>query len=149
MSTRKVLTLCLTAFVIFPAGLFVSTAAACTDQGQESAETTPDSNGWGNPNTLLDHFARHGGDFNAQSPEEYAQDAQRFELRYSDPNVEVKEDPSGVVRMWDPATDEFGAYNADGTTRTFYKPDPAFTGHPDNQSYWDEQSGSDPRGLWP
>ena len=31
-------------------------------------------------------------------------------------------DIDGVLRVYDPATRSFGAYNRDGTTRTFFKP---------------------------
>ena len=33
----------------------------------------------------------------------------------------TKVDDNGVTRVYDPRTNTFGAYNADGTTRTFYK----------------------------
>jgi len=46
----------------------------------------------------------------------------------------------GGIRMYDAETNTFGAYNANGTTRTYYKPK-------GGQSYWDRQPGTDPRIL--
>lgn len=34
----------------------------------------------------------------------------------------VKVDETGVRRVFDPQTGAFAAYNADGTTKTFFKP---------------------------
>jgi len=31
-------------------------------------------------------------------------------------------DSEGVIRIYDPETNTFGAYNADGLTKTFFKP---------------------------
>jgi len=47
----------------------------------------------------------------------------------------------GVIRVYDPATNTFGAYNPTGTTRTFYRPDPAAHGYPTNLDYWNAQPG--------
>ena len=72
--------------------------------------------------------------------------AQDFRNTYfADSQVYVKQDAAGVIRMWDPRTNTFGAYNSDGSTRTFYKPDPKIHGHPTNLDYWSEQPGDDPR----
>jgi pyocin large subunit-like protein len=46
--------------------------------------------------------------------------------------------------MYDPATNTFGAYNASGTTRTFYMPDPLLHGYPGNWDYWLAQPGYAP-----
>ena len=48
---------------------------------------------------------------------------------------------SGVIRVYDPTTNTFGAYNPTGTTRTFYKPDPSAHGYPSNLDYWNAQPG--------
>jgi pyocin large subunit-like protein len=69
---------------------------------------------------LTDHFNRHGPDFDAKSAEDYARRAnQFFERRAQFP---TKVDSDGVIRVYDPRTNTFGAYNPNGTTRTFLKP---------------------------
>jgi hypothetical protein len=47
--------------------------------------------------------------------------------------------PNGDVVRYDPTTDEFGVVNADGTIRTYYKPDPAVHGYPTNLDYFNAQ----------
>jgi pyocin large subunit-like protein len=42
----------------------------------------------------------------------------------------------GCIRLYDPERHLFGSYNADGTARTFYRPD--------KPKYWDGQGGSAP-----
>ncbi|CAB4243600.1 Pyocin large subunit-like protein (fragment) [Methylacidimicrobium sp. AP8] len=57
----------------------------------------------------------------------------------------TKIDSEGVIRIYDPATNTFGSYNADGTTRTFYKP---YGGEPKKaQAYFDRQPGNSPNLL--
>lgn len=96
---------------------------------------------WGNPKTLSDHFRRHGGDFGARTADEYASEASGFLQRGVRGGAQVKIDSSGVIRVYDPRTNTFGAYNANGTTRTFYKPDPSVHGYRSNQAYFDAQPG--------
>ena len=51
------------------------------------------------------------------------------------PYVETKVDPrDGTIRVWDSATNTFGAYNPDGTTKTFFKPT--------SPTYWSRQVGN-------
>jgi hypothetical protein len=67
---------------------------------------------WGNPDTLEDHFLRHGADFGATSAEEYAHQASEFFQRGLQEELPTKIDPrTGVIRIYDPATNTFGAYN--------------------------------------
>lgn len=87
---------------------------------------------WANPKTLSDHFKRHGADFNAVDEDDYARKA--HELYEGRDEFQVKADKDGVIRVYDPDTSAFGAYNADGTTRTFFKPS-------DGQRYFDRQPG--------
>jgi filamentous hemagglutinin len=51
-----------------------------------------------------------------------------------------------VIRIYDPATNSFGAFNPSGTTATLFKPDPAIHGLPTNWDYWLTQPGGPP---WP
>ncbi len=95
-----------------------STAAsrASISQTRAGAET------WGNPKTLPDHFARHGSDFRARTAEEYAALAAQLLVRAKSEGLPAKVDRAGTVRVYDPRTGAFGAYNSDGTTKTFFKP---------------------------
>lgn len=77
-------------------------------------------NKWGNLNTLEKHFNDHGKDFGAKNPEDYARQANEFYNNRA--NCQVKVDQDGVIRVYDPTTNTFGSYNADGTTKTFFKP---------------------------
>jgi pyocin large subunit-like protein len=77
---------------------------------------------WGKPETIQDHFERHGPDFGARSAEEYVQQSQDFYIRAQEEGLPTKIDSLGVVRVYDPETNTFGAYNMNGSTRTFFKP---------------------------
>jgi RHS repeat-associated protein len=92
---------------------------------------------WGNPRTLDDHFARHGSDFGTQNAKEYAQSASDFLQRSQAEGFPTKIAPDGTIRVYDPATNTLGAYNPDGTTKTFFKP----RGGAD---YWERQPGVPP-----
>jgi hypothetical protein len=87
---------------------------------------------WGNPKTLADHFERHGADFLASDAEDYARQARAFYLNRE--QHQMKTDADGTVRLYDATTNAFGAYNADGTTKTYFMPD-------NGQAYFDRQPG--------
>ena len=50
----------------------------------------------------------------------------------------TKSGPDGTIRVYDPATNTSAAYNADGSTKTFFKP-------ADGVNCWSEQTGTRPR----
>ena len=77
---------------------------------------------WGNPASLPDHFARHGADFGARNAEDYARMAAQFLERANAEALPAKIDSAGTLRIFDYRTGTFGAYNRDGTTKTFFKP---------------------------
>jgi len=77
---------------------------------------------WGNIASLPDHFARHGSDFGAKNAEDYARMAWEFLQRAKAEGLPAKQDESGVLRVFDPRSGAFAAYNRDGTTKTFFKP---------------------------
>jgi hypothetical protein len=77
---------------------------------------------WGNLPSLPDHFARHGRDFGATSPEDYAQMSWAFLRQARSQGFPAKVDDEGVIRVFDPKTGTFAAYNRDGTAKTFFKP---------------------------
>ncbi|MGI8890645.1 MAG: hypothetical protein ACR2G0_07680 [Chthoniobacterales bacterium] len=77
---------------------------------------------WGHPASLPDHFRRHGKDFGATSENDYARQAAEFLQRAKREGLPTKLDRDGVLRIFDPASGAFGAYNRSGTTKTFFKP---------------------------
>ena len=91
-----------------------------TTSGKQDAPPARET--WGNPGSLPDHFARHGADFHAKDAEEYARMAWQFGQRAKQGGLLVKVDEGGTRRVFDPKTGAFAAYNADGTTKTFFKP---------------------------
>lgn len=85
-------------------------------------QAPPTSRTWGSMRTLQDHFDRHGADFGSKDPDHYARQAWQFLQRARREGLPAKRDADGVLRVYDPATREFAAYNRDGTTRTYFKP---------------------------
>jgi hypothetical protein len=77
---------------------------------------------WGNLPSLQDHYERHGKDFGAKSPDDYAQMAWRFLIRAKTEGLPGKVDEEGVIRVFDSKTGTFASYNRDGTVKTFFKP---------------------------
>ena len=88
------------------------------------------NNYWEKPETLAGHYAEHGEGVCATSKEEYARMAHEFYLNKG--QYQVKVDKEGITRVYDAARNLFGAYNPDGTTRTYLAP----TG---GQAYFDRQ----------
>lgn len=102
-----------------------ATAGAPRPAGQTSwtpAPAPPARKTWGYYATLQDHFDRHGSDFKARSPEDYAAMAWQFLQRAKAQDLPMKQDEDGVLRVFDPKTGAFAAYNRDGTTKTYFKP---------------------------
>ena len=88
---------------------------------------------WGQLASLQDHFDRHGADFHARDPEDYARLAWEFQQRAKAEGLPTKIDEDGVVRIFDPKSGAFAAYNRNGTTKTFFKPD--------SRGYFERQPG--------
>ena len=97
-------------------------APAVTDSGAAASRVGPAAETWGHLDSLPDHFARHGADFGARNADDYAAQAASFRLRAKAEGLPAKRDTDGSLRIYDPATGAFGAYNANGTTRTYFKP---------------------------
>ena len=94
-------------------------------------QTVAKETNWGNPSTLLDHTVRHGPAFGTLNPRTYATKAQEF---LSGSNA-MKVDSSGATRAYNAQSNSFGAYSANGTTRTFFKPS-------ERIGYWLSQVGN-------
>src|SRR5579863_4221036 len=71
---------------------------------------------------LDEHYAKHGGEFGAISKAEYLRLAQ--ELRDAPPGGPILESrrPDGEFSRFDRRHGYFGAYNRNGTIRTFFIP---------------------------
>ena len=90
--------------------------------GGAGNDPVPESWG-GDPEKFKEHFEQHGNNFNAKSPEDYASKAKEFYEQGINENLPAVEDPSvPKVSIYDSESNTFGAYNPDGTTRSFYKP---------------------------
>lgn len=94
---------------------------------------------FGNLTRLDRHFADHGADFGAINADDYARQASQFLERSQVEGLPIKIDPNGTIRVYDPVSNTFGAYNANGTTRTFFKPT--------SPTYFDRQPGITPPQL--
>jgi len=89
---------------------------------------------WGHPDSLQDHFDRHGRDFQSRNPEHYAAQAWELRQRAKTENLPMKlDDSDGTLRVWEPKTRAFAAYNRNGTTKTLFRPE--------NSTYWQRQPG--------
>jgi len=97
---------------------------------------------WARPDTLADHFERHGPLLGSRSAEHYVNQATTFLARAVTENLPTKIDPnSGKIRIWDPRTDRFAVYNPDGSTATFYVLEPEKYGFETSTDYWEDQPG--------
>lgn len=98
------------------------------------ARTPPTRATWGRMDTLQDHFDRHGVDFRSQSPDDYAAQAWQFLQRARAGGLPMKwDDADDTLRVYDPATRAFAAYNRDGRTKTYFRPN--------SPTYWQRQPG--------
>ncbi len=89
---------------------------------------------WGYLASLQDHFDRHGRDFGSRDPDHYAAQAWSFLQRARIEGLPMKWDESDeTLRVMDPKSHAFAAYNEDGTTKTYFK------AH--SPGYWDRQPG--------
>jgi pyocin large subunit-like protein len=124
--------------IIIGAFLWPQAATDWFSSGKASSASAPAGVGsaqqtWGRIETLEDHFVRHGRDFNARDAEDYAAQASGLLQRARTSGLPAKRAGDGTIRVFDPSTGAFGAYNSDGTTKTFFKPG--------NPSYFDRQPG--------
>lgn len=89
---------------------------------------------WGHLASLQDHFDRHGRDFGARNPDDYARMSWEFLQRAINDGLPAKfDDSDGTLRVWDGKTHTFAAYNRDFTTKTFFKPE--------SPTYFERQPG--------
>ncbi len=110
-----------------------SNSSALPAKAASLPKAPPTRDTWGYLGSLQDHYDRHGHDFQAKSPDDYAAQAWHFLQRAKRDTLPMKLDRDGTLRVWDGKTGTFAAYNRDGTAKTFFKP-----GSP---SYWQRQPG--------
>lgn len=79
------------------------------------------------------HFAKHGAEFGQVTREEYLRQAQLLRDAPVGGNVEEIKRPDGTVSRYDRASGAFIAFDADGTIRTFFKPN-------DGEAYFRRQA---------
>lgn len=132
-----------TSRTVLASGSFYTSGQAVTKGGRAAPEkkaappvrkAPPTRKIWANFGSLQDHFDRHGRDFGARTPDDYARLSWEFLNRAIDEGWLAKVDGSdGTIRVWDAKSRTFAAYNRDGTTKTYFKP-----GSPD---YFERQPG--------
>lgn len=123
-----------TELAVTAAGTLAGFAVPGGGLGRGSRVALDAADSWGSAATLARHFRDHGADFGARTAREYADLASDFLQRGLRDGLPTKVDADGVIRMFDPKTNTFGAFNPDGTTRTFFKPT--------SRNYWERQPGS-------
>ena len=102
-------------------------------KAETAKKAPPTRETWGYLPSLPDHFERHGRDFNAKDADDYARMAWEFQQRAKIEGLPTKVDAEGVIRIYDPKSGAFAAYNRNGTTKTFFKPN--------SRDYFDRQPG--------
>ena len=87
---------------------------------------------------LVEHFQKHGGEFGRVSESEYLARAQALRDAPAGGDVlEVVRPSDGVISRFDRGTGAFLATDADGTIRTFFKPN-------DGEAYFRRQANRRP-----
>jgi pyocin large subunit-like protein len=110
--------------LLVPLQLQPAPAAARSPDSFSWSERTVE---WGNPQTLDSHFRRHGADLGAADRRAYVAMAASLLRRAGPERLPTKLAGNGTIRIWDPQTGQFGAYNRDGSIRTlFLVRDPAY-----------------------
>lgn len=69
-----------------------------------------------------EHYAKHGAEFGRISPAEYLRLAQALRDTPAGGPILESVTPQGIVSRFDRRSGSFGAYNRDGTIRTFFLP---------------------------
>ena len=101
--------------------------AACgAEGGTQKATVTTSSRragvGFHSGRQLSEHFAKHGADFAPMTEREYLGAAQALRDAPVGGAIEEIRRADGTTSRYDRATGAFLAFNADGTIRTFFKP---------------------------
>lgn len=79
------------------------------------------------------HFAKHGREFGQVTRQEYLREAQLLRDAPVGGDIEEIERPDGTISRYDRGSGAFIAFDADGTIRTFFKPN-------DGEAYFRRQA---------
>ena len=74
------------------------------------------------PRLLDEHYQKHGSEFGKISKAEYLRLAQELRDAPVGGSILEEKQPNGVISRFDKKRGYFGAYNRDGTIRTFFIP---------------------------
>lgn len=122
--------------VVPPVGAAPTASVPAVPSAPPRAQSTV---GFRTRDRLLDHYAKHGAEFQAASPEAYLGLAQT--LRAEPPTGDVREivrPTDGVISKFDRRSGAFIAFDADSTIRTFFKPN-------DGEAYFERQARRRPQ----
>ena len=123
-------------------GAIAAWSLACTDGGVPPARTqssAASSVSFRSTARLAEHFQKHGPEFGSISQTQYLQLAQQLrDSPVGDDIVEVVRQSDGVISRFDRRSGAFLAADADGTIRTFFKPN-------DGEAYFRRQARRSPR----
>ena len=78
--------------------------------------------GFRSKHLLDEHFEKHGREFGPITEQQYLQMAQQLRDARPGPNILQSRRPDGVLSRFDRKHGYFGAYDPDGTIRTFFIP---------------------------
>jgi len=78
--------------------------------------------GFRSPQQLAEHFEKHGAEFGRVSPEQYLHLAQALRDAPEGGDILLSRRPGGGYAKYDRKRSYFGAYDRDGTIRSFFKP---------------------------
>ena len=100
-----------------------STGRALQDAyGDHTAGARPAGAGFHSRRQLDEHFAKHGQEFEPMTEQEYLRAAQALRDAPVGGAIEEIRRTDGTTSRYDRGSGAFIAFNADGTIRTFFKP---------------------------
>lgn len=106
-------------------------AVACG--GRQDTATSTAAVGFRSPRRLAEHYAKHGSEFGQISRAEYLRRAQQLrDAPLGDEILELRRG-DGTTSRFDRASGAFIAFDADGTIRTFFRPN-------DGEAYFRRQA---------
>jgi hypothetical protein len=108
-----------------------ATAARAVETG--SSLGAGGGKGFRSAQRLDEHFAKHGAEFGRISEQEYLRQAQRLRDAPAGDDIEELRRSDGTVSRFDKRSGAFIAFDADGTIRTFFKPN-------DGEAYFRRQA---------
>ena len=111
-----------------------ATPSASTAEPRHDAPSQSSGRGFRSPDRLHEHFAKHGAEFGGITEREYLHLAQALRDAPAGADVlEIVRPDDGIISRFDRRTGAFLAADADGTIRTFFKPN-------DGEAYFKRQA---------